>query len=72
MKKQHKQDTDNQLITEVLHAMQPKIKKSLQSTSFQEQEDLKQEIYLKIVRAVKTRRIKPITLEEFKEDYDNN
>jgi len=50
--------------------MQPKIEKSLRSTSFQEQEDLKQEIYLKIVRAVKTRRIKPITLEEFKKDYD--
>lgn len=50
--------------------MQPKIKKSLQSTSFQEQEDLQQEIYLKIVRAVKTKRIKPITLEEFKKDYD--
>ena len=44
MRKQHSQNNDNQLITEVLHAMQPKIKKSLQNTSFQEQEDLKQEI----------------------------
>lgn len=61
---------DNQIIVEVLHAMEPKIKKSLRNTSFQEQEDLRQEIYLTIVRAVKTKRIKPITLEEFKSNYD--
>ncbi|MCA9767091.1 MAG: helix-turn-helix domain-containing protein [Carnobacterium sp.] len=70
MKKQHNRNNDNQLIIEVLHAMQPKIKKSLQNTSFQEQEDLKQEIYIKVIHAVKTRRIQPLTLWEFKEKFD--
>lgn len=70
MRKQPGWDNDNQLIIEVLDSMQPKIKKSLQNTSFQEQEDLKQEIYLKVVHAVKTRRIQPLTLWEFKEIFD--
>jgi len=69
-KKQCRQGNDNQLIIEILHAMQPKIKKSLQNTPFQEQEDLKQEIYLRVLNAVKTRRIQPLTLWEFKEDFD--
>lgn len=70
MKKQIYRDNDNQLIIEVLDSMQPKIKKSLQNTSFQEQEDLKQEIYLKVVHAIKTRRIQPLNLWEFKEKFD--
>lgn len=70
MQKQHNRNNDNQLIIEVLHAMQPKIKKSLQNTSFQEQEDLKQEIYIKVIHAVKTRHIQPLTLWEFKEKFD--
>ncbi len=70
MSKQYAQNHDDYLIVEVLDAMQPKIKKSLQNTSFQEQEDLTQDIYLKIVRAIKTKRIKPITLEEFKANFD--
>ncbi|PJH58695.1 hypothetical protein CVR97_28405 [Salmonella enterica subsp. enterica serovar Typhimurium] len=70
VKKQCRQGNDNQLIIEILHAIQSKIKKSLQNTPFQEQEDLKQEIYLRVLNAVKTRRIQPLTLWEFKENFD--
>lgn len=70
MKESQYRKKENELIVEVLSAMEPKIVKSLQNTPFQEQEDLKQEIYLKIVRAIKTKKIQPLTLWEFKNNFD--
>ncbi|NIK12745.1 hypothetical protein [Alkalibacillus almallahensis] len=58
---------ENVIIHETLKMMKPKIKKSINHTSYQEQEDVEQEINLKVVEAVKSEKIKPIDFWEFVE-----
>lgn len=59
----------NRIIMNAIKLMKPKIQKSLQQTHFQERKDLEQEIYLKIIIAIKSKRIRPISFTEFREEY---
>ena len=47
-------------IIDLISTMEPKIIKSLTNTSYQEKEDLKQEIYLKIIEIIKKGNIKDV------------
>ncbi|MFC0013975.1 MULTISPECIES: hypothetical protein [Allobacillus] len=60
----------NEVVLEALTIMKPKIKKVLNKTASQEQEDLEQDINLRIIRAVKDGRIRPVTFWGFKENFD--
>ena len=60
----------NGVILEAITIMKPKIKKAIRNTPYQEQEDLEQEINLKVITAVKSGRIKPVTFWEFKQKFD--
>lgn len=59
----------NRIIMNAIQVMKPKIQKSLQQTHFQERKDLEQELYLKIIIAIKSKRIRPISFTEFKDEY---
>ncbi|WP_084500681.1 hypothetical protein [Halalkalibacillus halophilus] len=61
---------ENQVIEETLEMMKPKIKKSLKNTRTQERNDLEQEIKLKVVDAVKSKKIVPINFLEFIEEVN--
>ncbi|MDV2583473.1 hypothetical protein [Alkalibacillus haloalkaliphilus] len=56
---------ENEIIHETLTMMKPKIKKSIKKTNYQERDDLEQEISLKVVQAVKNKRIAPVDFWEF-------
>ncbi|GEN47196.1 hypothetical protein [Alkalibacillus haloalkaliphilus] len=58
---------ENEIIQETLMMMKPKIKKSVMKTNYQERDDLEQEINLKVVQAVKNKRIIPVDFWEFVE-----
>ncbi len=64
------EENENDLISEVLDMMQPRIKKMLQQTNSQYRDDLEQEIKLKAIIAIKTKRIQPISFIHFKENFD--
>lgn len=46
--------TKNEEIISIINDFQPKIKKSLRETSFQDREDLEQEINMKIIEKMNT------------------
>ncbi|WP_026571608.1 MULTISPECIES: hypothetical protein [Sediminibacillus] len=62
---------EHDLITEFITHMEPKIKKSIKYTSFQERDDLEQEIKLKMVETVSRGVIKETPgFWEFKQSFD--
>lgn len=52
-------DNDKEILT-IIEQFKPKIKKSLANTSYQEREDLEQEIKLKIVEKMRTVEFKDV------------
>lgn len=50
---QKAKNEDEEAILFLIHKFAPKIMRSLQQTTYQEQEDLRQEIHLKIIEAVR-------------------
>lgn len=60
--------TKQDILLEVLEQMEPRIQAGLRQTTYQEQEDLKQDMYVQIVQAAE--RMEPITFWEFKERFD--
>ncbi|WP_373894357.1 hypothetical protein [Virgibacillus sp. CBA3643] len=58
----------NDLILEVLKDMESRINAGLKATSLQEREDLKQEIYTRLVKV--TYDMEPVSLWEFKQHFD--
>jgi hypothetical protein len=62
----------NEILTEALLFMKPKIKKTLLNTDINEREDLEQEIKLKVIEAVLTERISfPPTFSDYQEEFNN-
>ncbi|MCP3033461.1 hypothetical protein LF817_19225 [Halobacillus sp. A1] len=59
----------NHIIVEVLEEMKPSIQKGVKNTTFQEREDLDQEIAFRLVQ--KTREMEVVSFWEFKKQYDN-
>ncbi len=60
-------------IASLLATMEPKIKRSLSNTTYQEQEDLKQEIFLKMIETIVTKEfIEGIGFWEFKKMHELN
>ncbi|WP_082232109.1 hypothetical protein [Halobacillus massiliensis] len=60
--------TRNYLVVEIIEQMKPSIKRGLQNTAYQEREDLKQEISLRLVQAANDMEV--ISFWEFKKRYD--
>ena len=54
-------DLEENEIIELLNLMEPKIMKSLSNTAYQEQEDLKQELHLKMLETIAKGRIKEVS-----------
>lgn len=48
------QENDKQAMMEIIYRFEPKIKKSLHQTSFQNRDDLKQELIVKFIEVVHT------------------
>ncbi|WP_234396976.1 hypothetical protein [Bacillus massiliglaciei] len=62
-----------QELMEIIHSLEPKIKKSLKNTQPQDRRDLEQEIKLKIVESYeKISAMKAPNFEEFLHDYLTN
>jgi DNA-directed RNA polymerase specialized sigma subunit len=51
---------DKDAMLEILQRFQPKIERSLYQTSYEEREDLRQHLYLKMVEAVQNYRVQPV------------